>query len=190
MTSGTLTPERRQHFRILDQAVVEHLPLPDHHPDLASLFPPSLQLALRADLRALDDEIEPALRRIADQDRATANGLRLLGRKLDRLVQAFCQDDEGPAPGPVTLSEGGLSFMASAPLKTGAPLALRLRLQPGGEGIVSAARVVYSLALEDGSWRIGLCFVDLDAGARDLLARHLLAHQARERRAAARPEHP
>nr|WP_242521520.1 PilZ domain-containing protein [Motiliproteus sp. SC1-56] len=87
--------------------------------------------------------------------------------------------------GPVTLSEGGISFLRPQPLEVGQPLALRLRLKDGA-ALLCRGQVIYSQAQTDNRFRLGVQFIELDAQARDRIVRRMLAVQGLQRRQAKR----
>lgn len=174
------TEERREYYRIEDCLALEILPA-----DAASLPPPAL-FELLAELHQLDTEAQPLLRQIGDRDRSLASYLKLQAKRLELLGQAVAQDllrHFGP-PRPVTLSEGGIRFLHPQPLTVGGRVTLRLLLLPDALGLQAAAEVLQSTPGEDGQHRIALAFEFDNDAQRQLVARHVLKRQARERRQA------
>lgn len=176
--------DRRLSFRINDLALVECVPLPDA-PATApvnSCFDASPQFQLLADLQQLDNELQHQLFKLAETNAVLASALQLLNRKIERLALQASTDDATQALQPLTLSEGGVSLYVQQPLDVDSLCALRIRLLPAGYALQSYARVSYCLDPSAEGYRIGLQFIELEETGRDLVARHLLEHQAQRRR--------
>ncbi len=187
MTEWNMENDRRQCFRIEDQASVRFRVLePDQTGPADSLFPPPPLFNLLTDLRTLDEEAEFQLRKVAETDRATASCLRMLNRKIDRIARALAQPTSDQHHCQITLSEGGLSLIATHSIGVGQKIALQLQLLPEGTGLTLTAEVVYALALTDPQhenlFRIGCRFIDPEDADRHAIARHIFETQARQRR--------
>ncbi len=188
--SHTADNDHRQSFRIKDQALVELVPLAEDAAtaSLDSVFSPCAPFKLLADLQHLDTELQHQLFKLAETNTPLAGALQLLNRKLERLALQVGAEDPAQALQPITISEGGLSLESLQPLAAGSLCAMRIRLLPGGYAIQTLARVNYCLVSKKGTERtdpiylIGLYFVALDKTGRDLIARHILEHQALSRR--------
>ncbi|MEH6472415.1 MAG: PilZ domain-containing protein [Halopseudomonas sp.] len=176
--------DRRQSFRIEDQALVEFTLLAEGNTatDLDSCFEPSSQFDLLSDLQQLDNELQHQLFKLTETNTVLASALQLLNRKLERLALQAGANDSTNSLQSITLSEGGLSLQIQQPVTTGSIGAVRIRLLPGGYALQSLARVVYCLDQADGHQRVGLTFVNLSEVGRDLIARHILEQQALKRR--------
>lgn len=183
MSQWNFDNDRRSHFRIEEQAEVHFRLLKDGtKQSLHALFPDSADIGLLTDLRLLNDEAELLLRKIAEQDKASASYLRLLNRKIERIAQFLIQPQGARQLTGITLSEGGVSMLSKDPLATNTLLALQIRLGSEGLGLLARARVVYSLESAPERFRSGCQFLDLDEQQLHLLARHSLEAQARQRR--------
>lgn len=181
---NTADQDRRLSFRIEDQALIELVPLAADAAAAAldRVFNPSAQFQLLADLQRLDTELQHQLFKLAETNTVLAGALQLLNRKLERLALQVGAEDAAQPLQPITISEGGVSLQIQQPLAAGSRCAMRIRLLPGGYAIQSLARVSYCLESTEANHRVGLCFVDLDEAGRDLIARHILEHQALSRR--------
>lgn len=181
--------ERRRTFRIRDQVILDYrtadqsqtLDTPPEQTEPPS--PPPL-FHLMAQLTTMEQE-QHLLQRVTSMDKNLASYLRMLNRKIDMVAQLLVTSElqHGAEPQPVTLSEGGLSFLDLKPLTTDQRLQLQLTLLPSGVGLLLNARVVYSRKEEEiASYRTGMAFVDLDDRQKHLLARHIIDRQAEARR--------
>ena len=192
-------PDRRQSFRIEDNALVEFVPPGQIGPDmsLAQCFAPSSQFELLSELQQIDQQLQIQLFKLTETDTVLAASLRLINRKIERLAQHLSESATPTAAEqpdvtshtlrssteqPITLSEGGMSLRWHQSLAIGARCAVRLQLQPGSYAIQSLARVVYAHPEDSQGFRLGISFIDLGETQRDLIARHILEHQAQLRR--------
>ncbi len=178
-------PDRRHSFRIEDRAQVEFVPLtPDQQAlSLEQLLQPSEAFSLLVDLQQLDLQLQQQLFKLSETNSVLASALGLINHKIERLALHLGRNfDDQAESTPITLSEGGLSLSHPEPLPLDSRCAIRLLLLPSGYVLQSLARVVYSHPDTDQRYRIGLSFIELADGQRDLIARHILAHQAQLRR--------
>ncbi|RDE24276.1 PilZ domain-containing protein [Motiliproteus coralliicola] len=178
-------PDRRHSFRIEDRARVEFVPLTPAQEALPldQILQPSQEFELLVELQQLDQQLQQQLFKLSETNSVLASALGLINRKIEQLaLHLGRRSDTGSQPSPITLSEGGLSLSYSEALPLDSRCALRLLLLPGGYVLQSLARVVYSHPDSDQSYRIGLSFIELPDSQRDLIARHILAHQAQLRR--------
>ncbi|MEH6823467.1 MAG: PilZ domain-containing protein [Motiliproteus sp.] len=187
---NTSDSDNRLSFRIKDQALIELVPLAEDAAtvSLDSVFSPCAPFKLLADLQQLDTALQHQLFKLAETNTLLAGALQLLNRKLERLALQVGAEDPTQALQPITISEGGLSLQTLQPLAAGSLCAMRIRLLPGGYAIQTLARVSYCLVSTKGTestdtiYLVGLYFVALDKTGRDLIARHILEHQALSRR--------
>ncbi|MFT5721823.1 MAG: hypothetical protein ACI9W6_002139 [Motiliproteus sp.] len=182
-------PDRRLSFRINDHAWVELVPLPERPAKGAvnTCFDASPQFRLLTDLQQLDTELQHQLFKLTDTNTVLASALQLLNRKIDRLALQASTADSAQTLQPITLSEAGVSLYVQQPLVAASLCAVRIRLLPSGYALQnyalqSYARVSYCLPQDAAGHRAGLEFIELDETGRDLIARHLLEHQAHNRR--------
>lgn len=178
-------PDRRHSFRIEDRARVEFVPLTPAQDDLPleQLLQPSEEFSLLVDLQQLDVQLQQQLFKLSETNSVLASALGLINRKIEQLaIHLGRRSASASDPCSITLSEGGMSINHPQSLPLGSRCALRLLLLPGGYVLQSLAQVVYSHPDTDQSYRIGLSFIDLPDAQRDLIARHILAHQAQLRR--------
>lgn len=177
-------PERRQAFRITDQALIDITLLEQQFPSeqLDQLLPRSDGFQLLSELQQIDHQLQHQLFKLADNSPALAAALRLLNKKIERLALHASDSTTVSEPQPVTLSTTGLSLSRSEPITTDTYCAIRLRLLPGGYAVQTLAQVIYSQLQQDNSYRIGLLFIDPDESGQDLIAGHILQQQALIRR--------
>lgn len=178
--------ERREYFRVEDRArfryrVVEPQSIgtapADSHFDDAELF------WLMRELRTIDRENHNVLRSLAEQNRELGSYLRTINRKFELLASAIVSLDPDRADQTlqdISLSEGGMSFLAEPKLPIGAALALELTLLPAQIGVACYGEVIANR--DEPPARTVIRFVQLGEADRQLIARHILQVQIAERR--------
>ena len=179
------TDDKRDFFRIRDRVALQVKAV--EGPDLAAAGDEESPLfSLLSDLHMLDYESQHLLRQITERDRALAQYLKIINKRIDVVGKALAlQLSAGLAdPQEVTLSEGGMSFDWSEAYAEGTWLMLRMVLMPSPLGLVLPARVMRCEATVDGHWSIGVSFDALSDAQRQLIARHILQKQAQDIRAA------
>ncbi len=181
------TEDKRDFFRIRDQLALEVKPIDG--PDLENVVADdeSPLFSLLSDLHMLDYESQHLLRQIAERDRALAQYLKIINKRVDLVGKALAMQLAGnlSEPQEVTLSEGGMSFRSTQPYSIGSWLMLRMVLMPSPLGLVLPARVTHcNTGEEPDQWALGVSFDNLSDAQRQLLARHILQKQAQEIRAA------
>lgn len=184
-TNDNQHDDKRDYFRIQDTLLLDYRLIsgPEADDGFADNSP---LLGLLSELQTLEYDSQPLLRQITEADRALANYLKVINKRIDLIARALSlqiADEAGP-PTDVTLSEGGLSFFNAEPLAVGDWVSLRLVLQPTALGLIIPARVIRSEAHSDGRHRIALGFDELNDQQRQILARHILQKQAQDIRAA------
>lgn len=185
-TIGDNPDDKRDFYRIQDTLVLDYRSIPGPEAD-AGFDQRSPLYGLLSDLHRLDYESQHLLRQIAERDRALANYLKIINKRIDLIGKAVSLQaaDEAATPADVTLSEGGIAFVAQESIEPGSWLSLRLVLQPTPLGLILPARVVRCERLEDSSgWIVAASFETLDDQQRQMLARHILQKQAQNIRAA------
>ncbi|MDM8347838.1 PilZ domain-containing protein [Pseudomonas sp. sp1636] len=185
--------DRREYYRIDDTIALEFTPLSGAEA-LASdeLHDSSPLFNLLSELHLLDFESQHLLRHISERDRPLANYLKVINKRIDLLGQAVAQSllrDIG-TPRRVCLSEGGVSFNSAQNLAIGSHLAIKIVLMPQALGLLLRAKVIHCQALAEQQFEIGTAFEALTDAQRQLLARHILQRQARERRQAREQPQP
>lgn len=173
--------ERREYFRVEDRVVLRYLPVPaesvgqrpaETHFDNSEVF------SLMRELRAVDHENNNVLRGIAEHDRELGQYLKGLNRKVELVADALAALDhfrQGTLPQSVSLSEGGIAFIAGEPLAQGTTLALELILLPQHTALALYGEVVDSR--NELPPRTAVSFLRLRDGDRQVLARHILQVQ-------------
>ena len=186
MTQGV--QDNRGFYRIQDQVilffeVVEEEQMAANDAEFA--LPVSPEFELLNKLHALDMEANAALRSIAEKDKNIAAYLKTVNQKVELLAQVIAESNVELEDWPVqevTLSEGGLSFNNKKTMKMDTLLALKLVLLPSYIGLPLYGRVVNCNEHIKGDYLINLVFENLGENDRQLIARHVLQCQARERR--------
>ena len=177
--------DSREFFRIQDHIHLDCKPIAGPEDDLGARQ--SALFNLLADLHMLDYESQHLLRQISERDRALAQYLKIINKRIDLLGKTLALelgDDLGEPQG-VTLSDGGVDFESSVAYPADSWVAARLVLLPAPLGLAIPARVVRcEPAGSPGRWHVALNFDLINDAQRQLLARHILQKQAQDIRAA------
>lgn len=179
--------DRRQFFRIDLKVAFEYRSVPEADV-LASARPYQFNVSphflLLSELQALDSDTAHLLRKVAETQPDTAAYLKLLNSKIDTIARSIAAQDLHETSGlqlhNISLSEGGLSFMAPNALQPGDYLALKLVFPDSYLGLLLYARVQRCEAAAN-DYQIGIEFFKMPESCRTLLARFVLEAQARER---------
>lgn len=185
MTEWTLDNDRRKTFRIDETGSVEVIDVTDRGgagKSPISYFASSPTFTLAAQLQLIEDDLQSLISRADHKDTFSLELAAVLNRKLNLLATVIHQQETQGAINHLSLSEGGLSFIHDQPIAPKQLLALKVRLESDHLGFYAFAQVVYSLAIKQHHYRIGCEFLQLDETTQQLLNRHILEFQARQRR--------
>jgi len=187
--------ERRGYFRIEDDVLLSFQTVaPEVWEKLAdkSSNSETNSFNLKAKFAAIDQAIKPVRCRLRQQSEDLAGCLEAIDQKLEMLAELLLRQENDLDNLPtrkVNLSAGGISFHVQKPVKSDDILRLRLLLLPSHIGIETYARVVYCVQVENFRvgrfpYKVGVEFCHLRESDTDLIIRHVLDKQTRERRAA------
>lgn len=177
------TEERREYYRIKDSIALQIISRGEA-PAAEGAEAPGTLFSLLSELHQLDFEARHLLRQVAEGNRPLANYLNVQNKRIELLGQALARSlltDIG-TPQPVTLSEGGLSFIHERAFAPNAPVLLKMVLMPQAMGLLLPARVLDCRQDAQGGFAISTAFEALTDAQRQLLARHILQKQAQVRR--------
>ena len=178
----------RDFYRIECRAVVGFRPLGERLPKDAgadTFFSDSPALLLSRELLRLEQEAAPVMAAIGEKDRAVANYLHVINRKIDLLSRHILAQAPDTATGEeqsISLSEGGVVFRCPQALAVGGFVALRLLLLPAWTGVTAFGHVVKSEITAAGDTEISVAFDNLQDTERQLVARHVMQVQMAEQR--------
>ncbi len=178
--------DRREYYRIEDRIALDFSLIPSTEAHASEPLHDHSQLFnLLSELNLMDFESQHLPRHISEHDRALANYLKIINKRIDLLSQALEHSLLGDigAPRRVSISEGGISFNHSQAIATGSHLLIKMVLMPQALGLLLRAQVVHCQC-RDSQYEIGTEFEALTDTQRQLLARHILQKQALERRQA------
>lgn len=177
--SGFDTSERRAYYRIQDRIALQISGDPQQAQQESALF------ALLNELYVLEMEAQPLLRSISEQQRTLVNYLKITNKRIDLLANALAQSllDTLGEPQPVTLSEGGISFISNKEYPSGSLISLKAILLPQAFAVQLTAKVIRCHPAGQGHC-IAARFTELTDTQRQVLARHIMQRQAQERREA------
>ena len=186
MTQGV--QDNRDFYRIQDRAILEFTKIDPQMLEANQIdfhMPISPEFYLLNELHGIDNETSALLRSISERERSIASYLKSLNHKIELIAQTIVQkssDLEELTPQEVTLSEGGISFTYKKSIPLATCLAVKLVLLPSYIGLLLLGRVVNCNEHISGNFLINLVFERLAESDRQLIARHVLQFQAKERR--------
>ncbi|ROR34787.1 PilZ domain-containing protein [Inmirania thermothiophila] len=134
------------------------------------------------------EQLEAAIREVAEEHPRIAYCLELMDRKLELLGRLIAADREGlydVPPRPAEISASGIAFANDERLEPGTLLELRIVLHPSFTAILTYGRVVRCERADGGEhpWRIAAAFEALREEDRDVIVSHVLRRQAERLRA-------
>ncbi|MCP5160573.1 MAG: hypothetical protein H7A00_02735 [Hahellaceae bacterium] len=181
-------PERRQYFRIQDQASITISSIGEKD-SLSDLFPYAYQLTLLSELSLLDVEGRHQLGQINERDRSLGVYLKTLNRKLETITQLLAQSSIPINPDSVReidLSEGGVSFRWHEPFNQAQRVGIQMILLPDYVGLILHACVKSCDKLptekdQPQEYEVRLAFDAPTESQRHLIAKHVMRKQSRER---------
>jgi len=177
--------DKREFFRIQDKIALDVKPIDGPDADLGSQQGPLFDLL--TEMHTLDYESQHLLRQISERDRALAQYLKIINKRIDLMGKTLVVELSGDFGNPidVTISESGISFTTSAAYAVESWVAVRLILLPAPLGLAIPGRVVRCVQDDTSEqWTLGITFDVLTDAQRQLLARHILQKQAQDIRAA------
>ena len=179
--------ERRNFFRIDDTVLMRYQAIDENSArehQIPSLFKEDGAYSLMNELMKIDRDNNLLLRGIADKNYELEAYLKGLNKKLDLIAAKVVESDEKAAHQQsydISISEGGLSFVSSNEFFHGSYLALQVTLLPSHHSLVLFTRVI-GCSLNDKGYEIGLNFLQLKDGERQLIAKHIMQLQLAQRR--------
>ncbi|WP_420550814.1 PilZ domain-containing protein [Litorivicinus lipolyticus] len=181
-----MSRERRNYFRLKDRVAIEIKPL-----ERARALDPTASLEdsstrrfrLLSELEALSGETQSLLSAIAQREPQLVRCLRLMERKLNLIAEAAIDQDDEPLPDDeqdVSLSAGGVSFIARNLVAAGDYLAIRILLLPERAGLLLKSQVI-SVRERDSHFLVSCEFLNMDDADRAVITRHLMKSETRQR---------
>jgi len=183
-----LNQERRQYFRINGKVAVDYKVITEdemQHGRLPTQFQVSPFFLLLTQLQEFSHDSSYQLRKIAQRDPLVASYLENMNNKIDAIAHAIAKSDvefENLSTQKINLSEGGMSFFSKESIPENSYLALKVVFEETYTGLLIYGQVLYSgEEEEDGQYKIGIEFSDMPESSRLIVARYILASQARDR---------
>lgn len=179
--------DRRDFYRIDDNVALSYELMDTCHQPDSNLFPFHDQAQvfhLSSNLQTLESEAHHLLRMIHDKHRAITQYLKNIDRRLQLMggVLASCSKELLNLPRvKVSLSEGAFSFNQSDPLPVGQYVAVKLVLLPSHAGLLISGKIVECDKIKTG-YHNRITFEHILEPDRQLLAKHIIQHQAKQRR--------
>lgn len=182
--------ERRSFFRVhseialnfhsIDSYTLQHSRAEDEFPE------DKKTLDLFNEYKRLDKEASPHLSAIGEYNRALADYLKILNKKLDLLTQQTLAADylsKEVRPTHVNLSEGGIAFNSSKQFYKDSHLAMQMMFLSDYSSIACFAKVIRCEPnSENNGFKVACKFHDLNASKLDLLGKHIMQAQLNAKR--------
>jgi PilZ domain len=192
MPSNKHQPDKQAHdkrgfFRITDDLILDYKQVDAYTADsdkAENVFPDSSSLSLFAEFKRIDSEAAHLLASIGETNRALADYLGTLNRKMDILTQKVMADrhqNDGITPTRVNISEGGIAFQCDKALYKGSHIALRLMFIPSFVGLATFATVI-RCEEQDNSFHIAAKFHRLSSTHQQILSRQIMQQQISAKR--------
>ena len=176
--------ERRQFFRVSDRAIVDIKMLEDIHADAEAQFNLTPSFSVLREFHQLDLESKHLLRQISDKDKSLGLYLKNLNAKLDALARGVALNNHSIDESQlydISLSEGGVSVNIADVLPNDAFIAIQLVLLPSFTNLVLKGQVINSIENKE-NCTVHIKFCDLDSFNQQLIARHIIRKQSRDRK--------
>lgn len=181
--------ERREFFRVHDKVLLDYIPVSAATVE-KGIIPPAFAAtsgyAMMRELAAIDQENNRLLHSISLANRELELYLRGVNRKIDLIASMLARDEDADNPQHpvrVTLSEAGLSFTATKSASVDSHLTLQLTLLPNHISLVLFARIISCDKNDNNdSFSIGCQFINTGAGDQQLLAKHIMQVQLKQKR--------
>ncbi|BFM16362.1 hypothetical protein R50073_25450 [Maricurvus nonylphenolicus] len=185
-----MTQEKRSFFRITDDLILDYRQVDGYTADSEkpeNLFPDSGSLSLFAEFKRIDSESAQLLTAIGEDNRALADYLATLNRKIELLTQNVMADQhqsDGIKPTRVNISEGGIAFQTDKALYKGSYIALRLMFMPSFVGLSTFARIIRCEEQTQDQFHIAAKFHRLSSTHQQILSRQIMQQQITAKRQA------
>ncbi len=183
-----MSQDNRSYFRITNDLILDYHPVDaftaDHQqPD--TVFPEDTTLNLFTEFRRLETDAATSLTSISDTNRALADFLGIINRKIDLLAQQVMAErhqNSSIKPTKANISEGGIAFLSDKALYKGSYMALRLFFLPSFIGLTTFARVIRCDEVVGKPYQIAVKFHRIGNAQQQILSRQILQQQIIARR--------
>ncbi|UZE97945.1 PilZ domain-containing protein [Alkalimarinus alittae] len=176
--------ERRQFYRVSDRALVDIRVLNHIDDDAESQFDLTPTFSVLREFHQLDVESNHLLRQITDKDKSLGSYLKSLNAKLDALARGVALNnrsiDESKLSD-INLSEGGISISVDQAIATNSAVAIQFLLIPSFTSLILKGRVINVENKQD-ELTVHIQFYALDSFNQQLIARHIIRKQSRDRK--------
>lgn len=182
--SNQAVTERRQFYRVSDRALVDIKVLSHIDLDAESQFDLTPTFSVLREFHQIDMESKQLLRQIHDKDKSLGLYLKSLNAKLDALARGVALNNRSIDESnlrDINLSEGGVSMDIDKSLTVNTPVAIQFILVPSFTSLILKGHVVH-IDQHDDNYTAHIEFYDLDSFNQQLIARHIIRKQGRERK--------
>lgn len=176
--------ERRQYYRVSDRALVDIKVLDDIDSDAETKFDLTPTFSVLREFHQLDIESKHLLRQISDRDKSLGLYLKSLNSKLDTLARGVALNNRSideSRLSEINLSEGGVSVAVDQPLPDATPVAIQFVLLPSFTSLVLKGQII-STDQNGDEYTAHIKFYELDTFNQQLIARHIIRKQSRDRK--------
>lgn len=181
MTNGNQqnSSEQRNYFRVRDDVLLQHRQVDKSKLAAGApetLFPELAGVQGFSEFRKLGEELTAQL---SGLDGSIAAALKILDRRLELLGQKLFSQSAGATSSPVSLSEGGIAFLADKAPYAGSYLALAITFTRTGLTLFCFAEVLRTE--EKGKqFQIAARFRQLSSSDKALVARQVMTRQRKK----------
>ncbi|MFD2228598.1 PilZ domain-containing protein [Alkalimarinus sediminis] len=184
MSSNQAAIERRQFYRVSDRALVDIKALENIDAAPETQFDLTPTFSVLREFHQLDIESKHLLRQITDKDKSLGLYLKSLNSKLDTLARGVALNNRSIDESrlrEINISEGGVSVAVDDPFPDGTPVAIQFVLLPSFTSLVLKGKII-STDKNANSYTAHIKFYDLDSFNQQLIARHIIRKQGRDRK--------
>ncbi len=180
--------KNRTYFRIEDQVAIEIAPIATPEINNGILNFPlqvSPDFSLLNQLQNIENENNSLLHIINEKDRSIGTYLKCINDKINLLATTIIQSNNQTINmhrKMITLSEGGISLTYDQPFTSDTFLAIKMILLPSSIGLLLYGQVVSCTKHSDEKYLLNIHFEQLTNTNRQIIAKHVLQHQAKIRR--------
>lgn len=180
--------KNRTYFRIEDQVAIDIVPVEMPATNNGILDFPlqvSPDFSLLNQLQSIENENSALLHIITEKDRSIGAYLKGINEKINLLATTIIQSNNQTSNmhrKTITLSEGGISLTYDKQLTPKTFIAIKMLLFPSNIGLLLYGQVVSCNKHSNEEYLLSISFEQLTKTNRQIIAKHVLQHQAKIRR--------
>ncbi|MDH5518614.1 MAG: PilZ domain-containing protein [Gammaproteobacteria bacterium] len=180
---STSTSERREYFRINDQALISISPNTEDQ-QLESLLKQHASFTIRSAMNALELEHQAISSKIKRSSPEIFHYFDVINKKIDlitnHLVQASSELSR-QIPTTIDLSASGVALTTQDSYSVGDQVCIQLLLLPENNGIICLG-IIKQLKAVDKGYHIAIDFTNINEDDRELIIKHTMKKQLEDAR--------